>query len=135
LRYLPQHERNSLNDLEIHVNESIFNTNGKLYSLLSDSFFKLNSLSTEITLPLQNEEMSCFVSFLSILEGFSMNLLKFESNLLLSFFQKVECPKTLSFLLAKIKIPETVEESIQFLQYSFSNILDEHFQKSISILA
>jgi hypothetical protein len=138
LRYLPQHDRSTFNNLEIHVHEHVFNTNQALYSLLSDSLFHLDSIPTEITLSLPNEQTSCFNSFLSILEGIPMNLLKFETDLLFSFFEKVGCSTALSFLSTRIKIPETLEESLHFLHsvhYPFSNIFNDHFQQSISILA
>jgi hypothetical protein len=128
LKYLPQHDRKSLKDLDIHVNGEIFKTNRYLYSLLSNSYFKLNTFPTEITLSMQNEEILCFISFLNILEGISMNLLKFETDLLFSLFQTVECSSVLSYLSKQIKIPETIEESLQFLHFSFSNVLIEHHQ-------
>jgi hypothetical protein len=64
-----------------------------------------------------------------------MNLNNFEFDLLSSLFQTIEFSYGFSFLSSYIPIPNTLEESLSFLKNSFSFLLKEHFQQSISIIS
>jgi hypothetical protein len=135
LRFLHQKDRNSLNNLQISVNEMIFQTNRLFYSCLSDSFLKLIPSPSDIILSIPQQHLFCFISFLNILKGIPMNLSKLDHNSIISVIQIVDCSSAFSFLSSQIKIPESFSESIQFLQNSFCSYLKEHFVQSISILS
>jgi hypothetical protein len=137
LQFISEEERESFNNIKIIINDSIFDANRILFSVLSDRFNEINS--NEISFSIPQADISCFLSFFNAMKGNPINFNKFKIDSLLSIIGYLNCHSIYSFISKLISIPQTLPESIKFLQVisiiDDSSPLKNHLNQSIKLLS
>jgi hypothetical protein len=131
IQFLSQKRRNLLNDIEISANGIIFRTNRLLFSCLWSKISKLSLFPSEISIQVQPNDFPCFISFMNLLKGFSINFKSFYLQSVISIVNILNCPPILSFILSQIKVPTNISEAIDFIHFiihlNFKSILKNQF--------
>jgi hypothetical protein len=137
LQFLQQDQFESLSTVQITVNDSVFDVNPILLSIVSDRFVNLNPNDLSFSFP--QSYFACFFSFINVLKGNSINFNKYNLDSIFSILDSFDSSSLLRLISDKFPVPQTISESIKFLQrvklVHYSSSLTEHFSKSISLLA
>jgi hypothetical protein len=114
LQFISEEERESFNNIKITVNDSVFEANWILFSVLFDRFNEINS--NEISFSIPQEHFSCFISFFHVMKGNAINLNKFNIDSILSIVDCLKCSSIYDFISEHFTIPQTLKESIKFIR-------------------
>jgi hypothetical protein len=87
---------------------------------------------TKIDFSLSKENMNCFVSFFDMMKGCSFSFENFDISSLQVLSGYFEITYFQQFLSSKILVPKTLEESLQFISQSYSELFEKHFNQSLS---
>jgi hypothetical protein len=76
IQFIPEEERESFNNVTIKINDSVFEANRILFSILSDRFNEINGNDISFLIPQTN--ITCFLSFFNSMKGNPINFNKFK---------------------------------------------------------
>jgi hypothetical protein len=90
--------------------------------------------SKEISIDSPKEHFECFISFLNLFSGCEFNSEKYSLSSLMFLINYFQSSLLFEFICCKIKIPQTINESIKYLSHPNCEFNENHFKESISIL-
>jgi hypothetical protein len=141
ISFLPYHSQKLIHNFSFKLNGKIVECNLPFLCCISEKFYSRfiqNSLLPFIEIEIEfngKEHEKCGLTFINFLKGISFSSIDFSSNVLFTITEELEIIGFDQLLLQEYLIPTTLEESISFLEYSFSSRLKTHFEKSIEIVA
>lgn len=134
LSYLSQEEKSFLNDFILKINGKKYQVNFSLFSCVSDKFLQLERKENELVCSVPNEEVSCFIEFLNVFEGFSFSYTKFPYTSLQFLIDYFELNHLRQFVSNQQQFPRDISESVEFLSENGCTLFDQQFHYSISLL-
>jgi hypothetical protein len=115
----PKSWLNHLADFNLIINNILFKIDFSLFSCVCDKFQQLVHLDNRVEFSISNEYFVCFQSFFDIMKGYSFC---FENTDFPKLKQLIDCFGITSLFesfSSTIPIPQTLEESLQFISQSF----------------
>jgi hypothetical protein len=114
------------------TNKKRININFSLLCCVSQKFKEIKEQEIHLNIP--EEHFDCFSSFLNIFQGCEFNFETFSFSSLMFFIDFSQCSTLFEFIESKLKLPQTIQESIDYLSKSNCEFFEKQFNKSISIL-
>jgi hypothetical protein len=131
LLFLSQKRRNSLNDLKVSTNGFIFGANRIFFLCLSNKIASLGSISSEVSIEIQSNDLSGFISLLNRLEGIPINFNKCDLKNLLSVVHLLDGSSINPFIQFEFKFQLQFQNHHNFFEFiiaqKFKNILKNQF--------
>jgi hypothetical protein len=130
----PKSWLNHLIDFRLLIYGIPIGINYSLFSCVCDKLHQLNLQKKEYSLSISNECLNCFISFFDLLKGFSFISEHFDFSSLKLLIECFGIHNLSQFLSTKIPLPQTFQESLQFLSSSSCEFLKDHYSQSISLI-
>jgi hypothetical protein len=125
---------NHLIDFDLIINDIKIEINFSLFSFVCDKFQELPHQENQLTISISNVNLNCFLSFFDLMKGYSFY---FENSDFPNLKDLINCfgiNSLLQVIGTKIPIPQTLEESLQFISQSYCDLLEEQFNSSLLII-
>jgi hypothetical protein len=129
---IPQHQLEFINDFIFMINIKQININHSLLCCVSNKFREMKDQEIQFDVP--EEHFGCFTSFLNIFQGCEFNFEKFSLSSLMFLIDFFQCSSLFEFISSKLKSPQTIQESIDYLLKPNSEFFETYFRKRSSIL-
>jgi hypothetical protein len=125
---------NKLVDFELNINNCLMSINFSLFSCLCDKFDQSIYHQKIPPISIPKEHLNCFLSFFDVMKGYPFHFSNFTFSNLKYLIDCFGISSLVQILLSKVPVPENIEKSLEFITQHCCEILEEHFNRSLSLI-
>jgi hypothetical protein len=121
-------------DFDLIINQKKIGINFSLFSCICDKLKDLNHQEKQLPSYIAYEYLNSFLSFFDLMDGYSFNFKNTDLGNLKSLIDCFGIASLYKIICSKIPLPETLEDSLQFISQPCSELLETHVHQSLSII-